>query len=108
MKCFLTLPAPEDEVLLFDRGSFVNTIYGFMETEYSIGRLTSKRPVIIRGIDRFYFKSDSINCSLVKLIRLPILFGFALDKQLGHKMFMKHRTKPRKIKNETAWIYSMF
>ena len=49
------------------------------------GTYKSEKPINITGTDKILSKYDCITESIVKGIREPILFTFALDKPPGHK-----------------------
>ena len=94
-----------NQTLIFNEKSFFNTILGFSRSHsyplndidrfYQLipGTYKSERPIIIIGVDKIHLKGYCINGSIVNGIIKPILYSFALDQPLGHKMYKK---PPRK------------
>ena len=82
-----------------DIESFVRLIAGSNESEKAIN---------ITGFDKTHLKSDCINGSIVKGTREPILNSCALDKPLGHKIYMESRIKLFKKVNKSVLSHIMF
>ena len=90
---------------MFTEKSFFYTILGFTRSQsyplddidgfYQLiaGSYKSDKPINITGIDKVHLKYDCINGSIVKGIREPILYPFALSSPSRHKIYKEPRVK---------------
>ena len=103
------------QTLIFSKKSFFYTILGFTQSHqgplndiegfYQIlpGSYKSNKPINIAGIDKvLYLKSDCIQGSIVKGIREPNLYSFALSSPPGHEIHKKPRIKLFKKLNKSV------
>ena len=93
------------KTLIFAKRSFFYTILGFFQSfsrelgeidgfiQMIPGTYKSDKHINITGIDNVHLKSDYIQGSIVNGCREPILYSFALDKPLGHKIYKEPRIK---------------
>ena len=94
-----------NQTLLFTEKSFFFTILGFTQSRsyplddiegfYKLvaGLYKSDKPINITGIDKIHLKCDCILGSIIKGIREPILYSFALSSPPGHKIYKEPRIK---------------
>ena len=94
-----------NQTLIFTEKSFLYTVLGFTRSHsfalddidgfYQLiaGSYRSKKPIKIKGIEKFHLKCDCIQGSIVNGIREHILYSFALDKPPGHKIKKEPRKK---------------
>ena len=85
-------------ILIFTKKPFFNTLLGFVGSHSSplrdikgfvssiTGTYGSEKPTNVTGIDKNQLKSDCNNGSVVKGVREPILYSFALSEPPGHKI----------------------
>ena len=78
----------------FDEKSFFSTILCFISGwDYKhYNRYISQKNVNLSSTNKIHLKCDAIDGSLVNGIRQPILYGFALDKPSGYKVFSEPET----------------
>ena len=106
--------------LLFTEKSFFYTSSGFTQSRsyplddiegfYQLipGLYKSDKPINITGIDKFHFKCDCIQGSIVNGIREPILYSFALSSPPGHKIYKEPRIKLFKKLNKSVLSHITF
>ena len=63
------------------------------------GSYKTDKPINITSIDKVHLKCDCFDGSIVKGIREPILYSFALDQPLGYKIDKEPKVKLFKILN---------
>ena len=72
------------------------------------GLYRSDRPISITGIDKIHLKCDCIQGSIVKGIREPILYSFALSSPPGHKIYKEPKVKLFKRINKSVLSHITF
>ena len=94
-----------NQTLIFTNKIFFYTILGFTQSysyllddidgfyQLIAGSYKSDKPINITGIDKNHIKCDCIQGSIVKGIREPILYSFALSSPPGHKIYKEARVK---------------
>ena len=109
-----------NQTLIFTEKSFFYTILGFIQSRsyplddidgfYQLiaGSYKSDRHINITGIDKIHLKCDCIQGSIVKSIREPILYYFALSSPPGHKIYKEPRIKLFKKINESILSHITF
>ena len=90
---------------IFTNKSFFYTILGFTQSHqgplndiegfYQIlpGSYKSNKPINIIGIDKVHLKCDCFDGSIMNGPREPILYSFALDQPLNHKIYREPKVK---------------
>ena len=109
-----------NQTLIFTERSFFYTILDFtqsrsyplddIDSHYQIiaGSYKSDKPINITGIDKIHLKCDCIQGSIVKGIREPILYSFALSSPPGHKIYKEPRVKLFKKINKSILSHITF
>ena len=94
-----------NQTLIFINKIFFYTLLGFTQSHsyplddldgfYQLiaGSYKSDKPINITGIDKNHLKCDCIQGSIVKGIREPVLYSFALSSPPGHKIYKEARVK---------------
>ena len=72
------------------------------------GSYKSDKPINITGIDKFHFKCDCIQGSIVNGKREPILYSFALSSTPGHEIHKEPRIKLFKKLNKSVLSHITF
>ena len=109
-----------NQTLIFTEKSFFYTIIGFTRSRsYPLDDIDgfyqliaesykSDKPINITGIDKIHLKCDCIQGSIVKGIREPILFSFALSSPPGNKIYKEPRIKLFKKVNKSVLSHITF
>ena len=109
-----------NQTLIFNNQSFFYTIIGFTQSRsyplddidgfYQLisGSYKSHRPINISGIDKIPLKFDCIKESIVKGVREPLLYSFALSSPPGHKINKDSRVKLLKKVNTSVLSHVTF
>ena len=109
-----------NQTLIFTEKSFFYTILGFTQSHshplddiggyYQLiaGSYKRDRPINITGIDKIHLKCDCIQGSIVKGIREPILYSFALSSPPAHKIYKESRVKLFKKVNKSVLSHITF
>ena len=109
-----------NQTIIFTEKSFFYTILGFTQSKsYPLddiagfnqlisGSYKNDIPINITGIDKIHLKCDCIQGSIVKGIREPVLFSFALSSSPGHKIYKEPRVKLFKKINKSVLSHITF
>jgi len=81
--------------------STLNSLLGFIKTDYPPGNHRSEKPAMITSIDKVHLKTDCVDGSIVNGIRESILFSFNLSAPPGYKIFKEPTTILYKKINRT-------
>ena len=103
-----------NQTLIFTNKSFFYTILDFTRSRsyplddidgfYQLiaGSYKSDKPINFNGIDKIPLKHDCIQGSVVKGVREPLLYSFALSSPPGHKIYKEPTVKLFKKINESV------
>ena len=103
-----------NQTLIFTEKSFFYSILGFTQSrsyplddidgfhQLIAGSYKSDKPINITGIDKFHLKCDCIQGNIVKGVREPVLYSFALKSLPGHKTYKEPRIKLFKKTNKSV------
>ena len=72
------------------------------------GLYEGNKPINITGIDKVHLKCDVVDGSIVNGVREPILYCFALDQPLGHKIYKEPKVKLFKKVNKSVLSHITF
>ena len=109
-----------NQTLIFTEKSFFYTTLGFTQSRsyplddidgfYQLiaGSYESDKPINITGIDKVHLKCDCIQGIIVKGVREPILYSFALSSPPGHKIIKEPRVKLFKKVNKSVLSHITF
>ena len=94
-----------NQTLIFTNKSFFYTILGFTQSHQGPlndiegfhqilpGSYKSDKPINITGIDKVHLQCNVVDGSIVNGIREPLLYSFAPDQPLGHKIYKEPKVK---------------
>ena len=103
-----------NQTLIFTKKSFVYTFLGFTRSlfyplddtdgfhQMITGSYNGEKPINITGIDKVHLKGDCVQGSIVKCIREPILYNFALSLPPGQKIYKEPKIKLLKKINKSV------
>ena len=72
------------------------------------GTYNGEKPNNFTGSHKIHLKCDCINGSIENGVQQPILFSFALDKPLGHKIYKEPKIKLFKKINKAVLLHITF
>ena len=108
------------QILIITNKSFFYTILVFTQSHqgplndidgfYQLiaGFFKSDKPINITGIDKVHLKADCIRCSIMNVVREPILYSFALDQPPGRKIHKEPRIRLFKKLNKRVLSHITF